>query len=115
MTLRNESKTKFPKLVYGTAWKKDRTADLVYNAIKAGFRGIDTAAQPRHYQEDLVGDGIRRAIKDGIVKREELYVRPIHSVFSPEKMLMINSDPNEIYRRKRPRPKEHALQRLLTS
>src|SRR5271170_4497332 len=60
MTLRNESNTQIPKLVYGTAWKKDRTADLVYNAIKSGFRGIDTAAQPRHYQESLVGDGIRR-------------------------------------------------------
>jgi diketogulonate reductase-like aldo/keto reductase len=76
MTLSNESKTKIPKLVYGTAWKKDRSADLVYNAIKAGFRGIDTAAQPRHYQENLVGDGIRRAINEGMVEREDLYVRP---------------------------------------
>jgi len=75
MTLSNESKTKIPKLVYGTAWKKDRTADLVYNAIKAGFRGIDTAAQPRHYQEHLVGDGIRRAIDEGIVKRSDLYIQ----------------------------------------
>jgi hypothetical protein len=67
--------SKIPKFVYGTAWKKDRTADLVYQALKAGFRGIDTAAQPRHYQEELVGDGIRRAIKEGVVKREELFVR----------------------------------------
>lgn len=74
MTLKNDSGTQIPKLVYGTAWKKERTADLVYQAIKAGFRGIDTAAQPRHYREELVGDGIRRAIKDGFVKREDLYV-----------------------------------------
>ena len=92
LTLGNESKTKIPKLVYGTAWKEERTADLVYNAIKAGFRGLDTAAQPRHYQENLVGDGIRRAIKDGFVKREELYVRSIHCYSLPsEKTLMIRS------------------------
>lgn len=63
-----------PRLVYGTAWKKERTADLVYQALQQGFRGIDTAAQPRHYQEKLVGDGIRRAISEGIVTREDLYV-----------------------------------------
>lgn len=82
MTLGNDSQTKIPKLVYGTAWKKDRTADLVYNAIKAGFRGIDTAAQPRHYQEHLVGDGIRRAISEGLVERADLYVRPLHTNLS---------------------------------
>ena len=74
MTLKNSSSTKIPKLVYGTAWKKDRTADLVYQALKVGFRGVDTAAQPKHYQENLVGDGIRKAISEGIVAREDLYV-----------------------------------------
>ena len=74
LTLRGSSETKIPKLVYGTAWKIDRTADLVYQALKAGFRAIDTAAQPRHYQEELVGDGIRRAIKERVVKREDLFV-----------------------------------------
>jgi diketogulonate reductase-like aldo/keto reductase len=66
--------TPLPTLIYGTAWKKDRSADLVYTALKAGFRAVDTAAQPKHYREDLVGDGIRKAIAEGIVKREELYV-----------------------------------------
>jgi len=74
-TLRNSFGTKIPKLVYGTAWKKERTADLVYQALKSGFRGIDTAAQPRHYQENLVGDGVRKAIQDGIVTREQLYIQ----------------------------------------
>lgn len=63
-----------PVFLYGTAWKKDQTADLVYTAVNAGFRGIDTAAQPRHYQEHLVGDGIRRAIAEGIIRREDIYV-----------------------------------------
>lgn len=72
---------KIPRLVYGTAWKQDSTRALVKQAIQAGFRGIDTAAQPKHYQEDLVGQGIRDAINEGVVKREHLYVcrRPPHS------------------------------------
>ncbi|BEJ11377.1 hypothetical protein CspHIS471_0107990 [Cutaneotrichosporon sp. HIS471] len=36
-----------PKIIYGTAWKKDHTAELVYTALKSGFRGIDTACQPK--------------------------------------------------------------------
>ena len=74
MSPRSSSDVKIPKFIYGTAWKKDRTATLVYQAIKAGFRAIDTAAQPRHYNEKGVGEGIRRAIEEGIVKREDLYV-----------------------------------------
>lgn len=63
-----------PRLIYGTAWKGDNTRALVKQALQAGFRGIDTAAQPKHYQEDLVGQGIRDAISEGLVKREDLYV-----------------------------------------
>jgi diketogulonate reductase-like aldo/keto reductase len=74
LILRGRTETTTPTLVYGTAWKKERTADLVYQALKAGFRGIDTAAQPRHYQEALVGDGIRQAIEEGVVRREDLFV-----------------------------------------
>ena len=63
-----------PTFIYGTAWKKDRTADLVHQALASGFRAVDTAAQPKHYREDLVGEGIRRAIRDGTVRREDLHV-----------------------------------------
>jgi diketogulonate reductase-like aldo/keto reductase len=63
-----------PTFIYGTAWKKDRTNRLVKEALVAGFRKIDTAAQPKHYQEDLVGSGLREAYKEGIVNREDLYV-----------------------------------------
>ncbi|KAJ5575517.1 hypothetical protein N7535_002443 [Penicillium sp. DV-2018c] len=72
--------TTIPVFIYGTAWKKDRSADLVYNAIESGFRAVDTAAQPRHYQEHLVGDGIRRAIAEGVISRADLYVSG-HSLF----------------------------------
>jgi pentose-5-phosphate-3-epimerase len=37
-------------LVYGTAWKKEKTAEHVEMAVKTGFRFIDTACQPRHYK-----------------------------------------------------------------
>ncbi|KAF2713457.1 aldo-keto reductase-like protein [Pleomassaria siparia CBS 279.74] len=61
--------------IYGTAWKKDRTKRLVKEALKAGFRKVDTAAQPRHYQESLVGEGIREAIVEGLIRREDVYVQ----------------------------------------
>lgn len=69
------SKESDPAFIYGTAWKKDQTERLVKEAIVAGFRSVDTAAQPRHYQESLVGQGIRNALKEGVVKREDLYVQ----------------------------------------
>ncbi|PHH73319.1 hypothetical protein CDD80_3902 [Ophiocordyceps camponoti-rufipedis] len=55
-------------LVYGTAWKKHRTASLVYAAIRCGFRAIDSAAHPEHYDEAAVGDGLRRAVVEGIIQ-----------------------------------------------
>ncbi|CAI6098464.1 unnamed protein product [Clonostachys chloroleuca] len=75
LTLRSSpAVTQIPKFVYGTAWKKDRTADLVYKAIKNGFRGIDTAAQPKHYDEASVGRGVARAVTDGLARRQDLFV-----------------------------------------
>ncbi|KIW29514.1 uncharacterized protein PV07_05327 [Cladophialophora immunda] len=64
-----------PAFIYGTAWKKEATADLVYQALCNGFTAIDTAAQPKHYREDLVAAGISRAIKDGKIKRSEVYIQ----------------------------------------
>lgn len=63
-----------PAFIYGTAWKKDQTKRLVKEALNAGFRKVDTAAQPRHYQEHLVGEGLREAFAEGIMKREDVYV-----------------------------------------
>lgn len=74
-TLKGTSRTRMPKLVYGTAWKKDTTAKLVYTALKTGFRGIDTAAQPKHYNEPGVAAGFKQALSEGLVKREDIYVR----------------------------------------
>ena len=69
-TIRTET-AKMPKIMYGTAWKKEQTTRLVMEALKAGFRGIDTACQPKHYAEPLVGDALTRS---GI-KREALFVQ----------------------------------------
>jgi len=64
-----------PRLIYGTAWKKGETTRLVELAIDSGFRGIDTACQPKHYQEELVGKAIQNKIKSGAVKREDLFIQ----------------------------------------
>ena len=64
-----------PPFIYGTAWKKEETTRLVKEALAAGFTAVDTAAQPKHYQEDLVGKALREAYTEGILKREDLYVR----------------------------------------
>ena len=64
-----------PPILYGTAWKKEATLDLVYKALSSGFTGIDTANQPKHYREDLVGAGMRKALKDHNIRREDLYLQ----------------------------------------
>ncbi|KAF5023959.1 hypothetical protein F66182_3997 [Fusarium sp. NRRL 66182] len=79
LTLKGSS-TSMPKLVYGTAWKKERSADLVYSALKHGFRGVDTAGQPKHYNEKGVGQGVQRAIKEGLITRRGLFLQ---TKFSP--------------------------------
>jgi diketogulonate reductase-like aldo/keto reductase len=63
-----------PRLLYGTAWKKERTADLVLRALSLGFRGIDTACQPKHYDEPGVGGGVAAALAQGLA-RQELYLQ----------------------------------------
>lgn len=64
-----------PSFIYGTAWKKDETAALVSRAIRSGFNGFDTAGQPKHYREDLVGQAIREAFTSGLIKnRTDIYV-----------------------------------------
>lgn len=61
-------------LVYGTAWKTHRTRTLVLEALDAGFRAFDTAAQAKHYQESDVGQAIREALTYGQIKRSDLTV-----------------------------------------
>jgi diketogulonate reductase-like aldo/keto reductase len=72
--IKTSAGVKMPRIIYGTAWKKDRTADLVVKAIQTGFRGIDTACQPKHYNEALVGTALQRLKSHGI-EREELFLQ----------------------------------------
>ena len=55
-------------------WKisKEQTAEATYQAIKAGYRLIDEACD--YGNEKQCGDGIKKAIDEGLVKREELWV-----------------------------------------
>lgn len=63
-----------PSIVYGTAWKKERTSALVAEALRAGFRGVDTACQPKHYDEAGAGRGLKAALDAG-VPRDTLYIQ----------------------------------------
>ena len=63
-----------PKIIYGTAWKKTETAALVATAIRQGFRAVDTACQPKHYDEAGVGTGVAACLAQGI-RRADLYLQ----------------------------------------
>ncbi|KAJ7772690.1 NADP-dependent oxidoreductase domain-containing protein [Mycena maculata] len=63
------------KIIYGTAWKEQRTAALVVAAVIKGFRAIDTACQPKHYREDLVGEALLTLQNQHGIKREDLFIQ----------------------------------------
>ncbi|KAK3214258.1 hypothetical protein GRF29_28g2522865 [Pseudopithomyces chartarum] len=64
---------KMPQVGFGL-WKVDNKtcADQVYEAIKTGYRLFDGACDYGNEVES--GEGIARAIKEGLVKREDLFI-----------------------------------------
>lgn len=64
-----------PNILYGTAWKEDKTQELVSLALECGFRGIDTANQRKHYYEAAVGEALKAAVSKGLVTWDELFVQ----------------------------------------
>lgn len=62
-----------PLIGYGI-WKvpAENAANSVYNAIKLGYRHIDGAHDYANSAE--AGEGVRKALKDGLCKREELFI-----------------------------------------
>ena len=64
-----------PFLWYGTAWKEDKTASYVEQAVAAGFRFIDTACQPAHYNEGGVGIGWTRAAARHNLDRSDFFLQ----------------------------------------
>lgn len=64
-----------PHFLYGTAWKEERTEGAVMEALQAGFPGIDTANQRKHYFEEAVGIGISNFLKTSGKKRDDLFLQ----------------------------------------
>ncbi|MBI3896853.1 MAG: aldo/keto reductase [Gammaproteobacteria bacterium] len=96
-----------PRIIYGTAWKKTQTASLVQSAIQRGFRGIDTACQPKHYDEAGVGAGLAACLNDKLT-RADFYLQ---TKFTPPS----GHDPNRIPYDPQARPAEQVAQSFTTS
>ena len=60
-----------PKIGLGTCNLKE-IEQVVYQSIKDGVRLIDTAS--KYENEEQVGKGIKKAIDEGILKREDLFI-----------------------------------------
>ena len=65
MSLTAYNNVSVPSFMYGTAWKKEATTQLVQLAVATGFTAIDTANQLIHYQEALVGDALLALAQQG--------------------------------------------------
>ena len=76
----------------------DCAVQTVYNALKAGYRLLDGAGD--YGNEKEAGEGLARAIKDGIVKREEVceYRRVIGSAvpFFSDVIILQGSPPRSV-------------------
>ncbi len=74
MTLTAYNGVGIPSFMYGTAWKKEATTKLVFQAVDAGFTAIDTANQLIHYDEARVGEALLSLAKQGIT-RDQLFLQ----------------------------------------
>lgn len=82
-----------PGIIYGTAWKKTGTAALVTLALRHGFRGIDTACQPKHYHEAGVGDGVAACLSQQLT-RADLYLQTKFTPLSGQDPARVPYDSN---------------------
>jgi diketogulonate reductase-like aldo/keto reductase len=83
---------RMPGIIYGTAWKKTDTERLVTLAIQQGFRGIDTACQPKHYNEAGVGAGLAKCLAGGLL-RSDVYLQTKFTAVSGHDPSCIPYDP----------------------
>ncbi|KAH8646876.1 putative aldo-keto reductase [Xylariales sp. PMI_506] len=72
-TIKLASGHEMPLVGFGL-WKvpKENAADTVYNAIKVGYRLFDGAYDYQNEKE--AGEGIRRAISEGLVERKDIFI-----------------------------------------
>ncbi len=75
MSPEQPSNPPIPPIIYGTAWKEDDTQRFVVDALKIGFRGIDTANQRKHYFEEGVGLAIQQFLKSSQNTRHDLFIQ----------------------------------------
>jgi diketogulonate reductase-like aldo/keto reductase len=73
--MKTDSKLEAPQLFYGTAWKELQTQGHVLDALRNGFRAIDTANQRKHYFEEGVGAAIKIFLDESDVSREDLFIQ----------------------------------------
>lgn len=79
-------------MIYGTAWKSESTFQLTSQAIKAGFRAFDTAAQPVHYHEAGVGEALA---KSGL-NRSEYFIQTKFTPPSSQDLKKVDSIPYDL-------------------
>jgi diketogulonate reductase-like aldo/keto reductase len=102
-----------PRIVYGTAWKAEQTANLVEQAVGLGFRGIDTACQPKHYHEPGVGEGLARALSTGLA-RTDLYLQTKFTPLQGQDPARVPYDPRASLSAQVAQSFERSLQNLRT-
>lgn len=72
-TVKLNSGYEIPLIGFGTwALTGETCKNAVYTALKEGYRHIDTARYYSNHKE--IGIAVRKAIDEGIVKREELFI-----------------------------------------
>lgn len=72
-TLKLRTGDEMPLVGFGT-WKvpRDSCPEIVYQTLKAGYKCLDCACD--YGNEDKVGEGIKRALDEGILQRKDLWV-----------------------------------------
>ena len=77
------------------SWKEARTAELVFNAVKSGFRFIDTACQPKHYNEAGVGQGWTAAAQELGLDRSDFFLQTKYTPFPGQDPNRVPYDPHD--------------------
>jgi len=64
-----------PKFLYGTAWKEEQSGPLTRLALSAGFRGVDSANQRKHYFEASVGEAVQTVLASSTLSRGDIFLQ----------------------------------------